>query len=44
VADLLEELRQRRTRAEGVSLRYGEMARLAVRTVAQRAFRGFRSI
>jgi predicted metal-dependent phosphoesterase TrpH len=44
VAEVLEELRRRHTRSAGRSLRYGEMARLAVRTVALRASRGFRSI
>jgi predicted metal-dependent phosphoesterase TrpH len=40
----LEELRRRHTRSAGRSLRYGEMARLAVRRVALRATRGFRPI
>jgi predicted metal-dependent phosphoesterase TrpH len=44
VEDLLEELRRRHTRSAGVSLRYGEMVRLAVRTVARRVLRGFRPI
>jgi predicted metal-dependent phosphoesterase TrpH len=44
VDEMLEELRRRHTQAAGVSLRYGEMARLAVRTVALRVARGFRGI
>jgi hypothetical protein len=44
VDQLLEELRRRHTRSGGVSLRFAEMARLAVRTVALRASRGFRSM
>jgi|HubBroStandDraft_3_1064219.scaffolds.fasta_scaffold50803_2 predicted metal-dependent phosphoesterase TrpH len=44
VDQMLEELRRRRTRADGVSLRFGEMVRLAVRTVTLRAIRGFRPI
>jgi predicted metal-dependent phosphoesterase TrpH len=41
---LLEELRRRHTRSAGVSLRFGQMAGLAVRTVARRVVRGFRPI
>jgi predicted metal-dependent phosphoesterase TrpH len=44
VDELLEELRRRHTSSAGVSLRFGEMARLAARTVARRAVRGFRPI
>lgn len=44
VDQLLEELRHRRTLSEGTSLRYGEMARLALRTIALRARRGFRPL
>jgi predicted metal-dependent phosphoesterase TrpH len=44
VEDLLEELRRRRTLSEGTSLRFTEMARLAARTLARRALRGFRPI
>jgi predicted metal-dependent phosphoesterase TrpH len=42
--DLLEELRRRRTLSAGKSLGFGEMMRVAARTVALRAMRGFRSI
>ncbi|HXQ94446.1 MAG TPA: CehA/McbA family metallohydrolase [Thermoplasmata archaeon] len=42
--DLLDAIRRKATRSGGVSLGYGEMARLAVRTVARRARRGFRAI
>jgi predicted metal-dependent phosphoesterase TrpH len=44
VDDLLEELRRRHTLSEGRSLKFAEMARLAVRTLALRAVRGFRPI
>jgi predicted metal-dependent phosphoesterase TrpH len=44
VDQLLEEIRRRHTRSAGVSLRFAEMARLAVRTVALRVVRGFRPI
>jgi predicted metal-dependent phosphoesterase TrpH len=44
VDQMLEELRRRRTLSAGTSLRYGEMARLAIRTIALRASRGFRPI
>ncbi|MCI4356569.1 MAG: CehA/McbA family metallohydrolase [Thermoplasmata archaeon] len=41
---ILEELRRRHTQSRGVSLRYSEMVRLAVRTVALRVARGFQPI
>jgi len=44
VDQMLEELRRRHTRSGGVSLRFGEMARLAIRTVTLRVTRGFRPI
>jgi hypothetical protein len=44
VDHLLEELRRRHTLSAGTSLRYGEMARLAIRTIALRASRGFRPL
>ncbi|MCI4329439.1 MAG: CehA/McbA family metallohydrolase [Thermoplasmata archaeon] len=44
VDHLLEELRRRHTLSAGTSLRYGEMARLALRTIALRASRGFRPL
>jgi predicted metal-dependent phosphoesterase TrpH len=42
--DLLEELRRRHTQAAGTSLAFGEMIRVAARTVGLRARRGFRSM
>ncbi|MCI4324766.1 MAG: CehA/McbA family metallohydrolase [Thermoplasmata archaeon] len=42
--ELLEELRKRHTHSAGTSLPLAEMTRLAVRTLARRARRGFRPI